>query len=286
MSSSFRQSVILGSEGAMGRWLGKVLAKNAIPFTGVDIKSGTNTFVADVLNAENDLHRLLEGADLIILAVPEDVAIKCVAQLSPHINSFALLVDCCSTKRDYVEAVSVTCVQQVLSLNPLFGPGVETSDRTLVTTTIKPGALTKKLVEILSGEVASVIELGASQHDEYMAMFQAGAHALILAFVTSIPDVRSALFPLPTAVLARLAARLLSLPAHVYWEIQAANPFAREARKKLIQTLVDLDSVVACKDRAAFDALFANGNRKLGSEAAPFAADCLELFATFNRGRQ
>ena len=65
------------------------------------------------------------------------------------------------------------------------------------------------------------------------------------AFITSASADGMIFDTPPNRVMRMLAARILSGEPHVYWKIQTSNPFAGEARRRLIAALQALDEICA-----------------------------------------
>lgn len=285
MYSSIQDPVIIGSRGALGTWFGDVLSKRGIRHVGVDLLGGDNIVAGDIERPDVLVDRLIAEATVVILAVPEHVAIRAAPTVGKKIKGRGLLVDCCSVKHGYVAAVSGIEHIEMLSLNPLFGPSLENSNRPVVTTTIRGGALTDIILKILKDEVGDLVEMDARKHDAYMSNAQAGVHALILAFLMcSVGKIEPSLSTPPASVFTRLAARMVSLSSHIYWEIQTCNPFANETRQALITALQNLDTIATRGDLVAFEQIFNLGNNALGSQVPRYADECVRLFELLNLG--
>ena len=82
----------------------------------------------------------------------------------------------------------------------------------------------------------------------------------------------------PNRVMRMLAARILSGESHVYWKIQTSNPFAGEARRRLIAALQALDEICTAGDDEGFARLLVGAREHLGRDTAELSDQCVKLF--------
>jgi len=95
-----------------------------------------------------------------------------------------------------------------------------------------------------------VVTVTADQHDRVSAASQALTHAAVIAFGAALAelDVDMAdldrMGPPPHTALLSLLARIASGTPEVYWDVQAANPYAPAARRALSRGVSQLANVV------------------------------------------
>ncbi len=274
----FERAIVAGAAGGMGRMFLDRLAAAGCQTMGVDISDADGVTPADVLDLSPDMRLALGAADLVILAVPDAIACRAAPDVARAMTAEATLVDCTSIKAPYVRAVGCAGICGLVSLNPLFGPGLAWPGRSVVVTELRPPRLPERLTGFLEGSGLQIIRLDAERHDRLAAEGQAQLHAAILAFIVSASAEGIVFDTPPNRVVRMLAARILSGEPHVYWEIQSSNPFAGEARRRLVAALGQLDEVCAAGDGEGFVRLLAGARDHLGSDPAELSNQCVKLF--------
>lgn len=278
--TGFSRAIVAGAGGGMGRMFLDRLRSAGCAAVGWDVRPGDGGTAADVLDPTGEMRAALAAADLVILAVPDQVACRAAPHLARAMDAGAMLVDCTSVKAPYAAAVGDAGDCGLVSVNPLFGPGLDWAGRSIVVTELRPPRRPERLTAFLEGAGLRIIRLDAARHDRLAAEAQAQLHAALLGFMAAAsPD--GMLFDTPPHRVTRmLAARILSGAPQVYWEIQTANPFAPEARRRLIAALQALDAICAAGDAEGFARLLDHARGNLGQDAGDLSAQCLRLFGT------
>lgn len=290
----FTSVVVLGGSGAMGSLFCSSLAGQAGRVTAVDLAqeprpgtAATAYLRADVLALDAEARRLLSAADVVILALPESVAIESVPAVRSAMRDDALLVDTLSVKSQIVDIMrEFESPLETLSINPMFGPSAGFAGQNLIAVKVAAGPRAERFVEILQSLGCRIAFRTAEEHDQAMAALQAATHAAILAFgmalekldydVTALADMSSP----PHRVLLALLARILGGEPEVYWDIQAHNRFAQGAREAVRQSAQDLSDMVASGGEAEFRARLERLRHLLGPDLAFLARKCSALFDT------
>ncbi|MFO1141719.1 MAG: prephenate dehydrogenase/arogenate dehydrogenase family protein [Amaricoccus sp.] len=266
----------------MGRMFLDRLVAAGVDAVGVDLRAGDGVTAADVLELSGEMRRLLGEVDLALLAVPDGVAARAAAGVARAMAPEAVLVDCTSVKAPYVEAVGDAGSCGLVSVNPLFGPGLDWTGRSVVVTELRRPLHPERLTGFLEASGLRIIRLDAERHDRLAAESQAQLHAAILGFAMSASADGMIFDTPPNRVMRMLAARILSGEPHVYWKIQTSNPFAGEARQRLIAALQSLDATCRADDREAFDRLLIEARDHLGGDAAELSDRCARLFGALD----
>lgn len=219
----------------------------------------------------------LEAADTVILAVPEPVATEALAVLAPMLRPDALLVETLSVKSRFGEALARLRPRfEVLGINPMFGPSLQMRGRAVAVIPYGAGERAGKFTELLSERGARLTELSADAHDQATVALQALPHLVMLAYTQAVRGLGvdleeiMELAPPPASALLALAARIASGNAHVYSEIQGANPHAAAGRASLADELDRLSE--ACTDPAALQAVLEEVGASLGGPREPLLA--------------
>jgi len=225
------------------------------------------------------------AADLLLLAVPEPVALRAVGALRPLLRPGALFADTLSVKtRIAAEVAQELPGVAAVSLNPMFAPSLGPEGRPIAAVTLSDGPAVGALCGLLTRAGARVVEVTAAEHDRITSVTQAATHAAVLAFGLAVADLGvdvatlRALAPPPHQTLLALLARIGSGATEVYWDIQAGNPQAPEARSALLRgarRLADVDG------EEQFEAVLGTLRDFLGDhDRTELATVCGRLFET------
>jgi prephenate dehydrogenase len=224
-------------------------------------------------------------ADIVVLAVPERVALAAVPAVAQHVRTGALLVDTLSVKTAVVAALAAHAAHaEAVSLNPMFAPDLGFDGRAVAAVVVRDGPRARALLDAVGRRGGRVAELGADEHDRVAAVTQALTHAVVLAFGLALDDLGVAVEDLgavaspPHVALLALLARIASGRPETYWDVQAGNPHARRARTALAAGLATLTDVADRGTGPDFAALLERARESLGQDCDPYALICEELF--------
>jgi len=304
MTGSLAKCVVVGGAGAVGRMFVELLTQAAASVTVIDSRVGAGVppqgpgdsgneagfaslgeaIAGDVTAPSNELCRALRAADLVLLAVPERVALAALAAVTAQMRDGALLAHTASVQLPLALAMRDTAQRlQALGLNPMFAPALGMRGRPVAAVVVNDGASVGELLGLVSQAGARVVPVDAETHDRVCAAGQALAHATVLSFALALTamdvDLRMmrALAPPPLATLLALVARIVSGAPTVYWEIQSENRYAAGARGALARGLEHLAQ--ATQDEAAFTSVMNRSRGFLGPELEPLSEYCAELFS-------
>lgn len=247
---------------------------------------GPDHVQGDITESSSQVRTLLGSVEAVVLAVPESVALAAIPVLSKSMAEQALLVDTLSVKSRFAAALqSSELCNSAVGINPMFAPTLDPSGRPIAAVTYRGGRPVDWFLSRMSeGWGASVVSLDAERHDRLTAVTQALTHAGILAFGLALAELGvdgrdlTALATPPHLMSLALLARVGGGVPEVYWDIQSANPFAREARLALTSALHTLVETVDHGTEHHFGALMARACSPLGDEQAPLAALCADIF--------
>jgi 4-amino-4-deoxyprephenate dehydrogenase len=240
----------------------------------------------DVERPSAALEQALAGCDAVVLALPEAAALGALAHVLGALAPGALLVDTLSVKGPFVGALRAAAAPvEALSLNPMFAPSVGFAGRPVLAVEVAPGPRSRALVALLRSWGARVVAVTEEEHDAATAALQAATHAALLGLGLGLArtgadlDALLALAPPPFVALLALLARIASASPETYWDVQAANPRAADARAALAAGLAQLDAAVAAGEPAAFEALIGELRALLGGHREPLAGVAATLVA-------
>ena len=216
--------VVAGGSGAVGSLFAERLRESGNDVVIVDRAvpgptHGVTRFVrGDISDPGAEVADVVRTADAVLLSVPEPVALVAIGRLVGTLRPDALIADTLSVKSTVVPA----------------------------------------LHDLIEQWGARVVTVTADQHDRVSAASQALTHAAVIAFGAALTELDvdiadlDRMGPPPHTALLSLLARIASGAPEVYWDVQAANPYAPAARRALSRGVSQLAGVVDDGDSAAF----------------------------------
>ncbi|RDI30985.1 prephenate dehydrogenase dimerization domain-containing protein [Lentzea flaviverrucosa] len=261
---------VIGGSGAVGSLFAERLRESG----EVEVLDLATGFDATAPDRELD-------ADVVVVALPEQVALDAVKALS--LEPGTLLVDTLSVKSGVVEAVRATGLEAV-SVNPMFAPSLPVRGRPIAAVVVRDGPRARDFLRLLGSWGARVVEVTAPEHDRLAAASQALTHAAVLGFGLGLAeldvdaDALTAVAPPPHRTLLALLARIAGGTPEVYWDVQAANPHAPQARAALANGMRRVADVVENGDEAAFADLLDELRGFLGDGLAHHRELCERIF--------
>lgn len=170
---------IIGGKGAMGGWFENFFKNAGYPVLISDI---------DTPISNEDLAVL---ADVLIISVPINQAIKVVESISPILMERQLLIDLCSLKQDIVEFMLESTCTEVVGMHPLFGPLTQSiAGQNII---LCPGRSSDGLdwiSRLLQTCGANVQLMDAVTHDRNMAIFQGLIHILSVSLCYTLRELK------------------------------------------------------------------------------------------------
>jgi len=258
--------VVAGGSGAVGSLFAERLQDSGNDVVVVDLAEpgpgyGVTRFVqGDISEPGAEVTDLVRAADAVLLSVPEPVALVAIDRLTGALRPDALIADTLSVKTTVVPALraAVMVSGEALSLNPMFAPSLGFAGHPVASVVVRNGWRGRALRGLIEQWGARVVTVTADQHDRLAAAAQALTHAAVIGFGAALAELDvdiadlDRMGPPPHTALLSLLARISSGAPEVYWDVQAANPYAPAARRALARGVSRLTSVVEDGDRAAF----------------------------------
>ncbi|KZF01174.1 MULTISPECIES: prephenate dehydrogenase dimerization domain-containing protein [unclassified Rhodococcus (in: high G+C Gram-positive bacteria)] len=277
--------IVVGGSGAVGRLMVDLLRGDGASVTVVDIHDGPDAFpvtVGDITAPDEQLAAVLARAATVILAVPESVALA--ADLSA-LRPDALLVETLSVKSGFSRHVQgARPIGAVMGINPMFAPSLGMAGRPVAAVVHRPGPPVDLFLEGISRWGGRVVLLDAARHDRLAAATQALTHASVLAFGLALAELDlpfddiDAVAPPPHATMLAVLARITGGEPEVYWDVQAGNPHAADARAALQRATQTVSETVDSGSEADFARLLTQAEAALGGNGDQYRALCAEMF--------
>lgn len=282
-----RSVVVAGGAGAVGtmladRWRGDGDMVHVLDATtGDDIRSPAPEATAR-----------MRDADVLVLAVPEDVALAAVGTVRSVLRPTALLVETLSVKTRFSAALAdIDPGGPTVGVNPMFAPSLGLPGRVVAVVVHHHGPGADRLLDDLARWGARTEVTTAERHDRLCASIQALTHATILSFGTALADLgvdaddTALLATPPFTAMSAMLARITGGTPEVYRDIQESNPCAPAAREALSRAVSRVSA--ACADGAGtgthgdageFAELLTRAGATLGTRANGYAELCARLF--------
>ena len=252
--------VVAGGSGAVGSLFAEHLQESGNDVVIVDRNTPgpahrvTRFVRGDISDPGAEVADVVRTADAVLLSVPEPVALVAVGRLVGTLRPDALIADTLSVKSTVVPALHAAAMiagdVEALSLNPMFAPSLGFAGHPVASVVVRDGQRGRALRDLIEQWGARVVTVTADQHDRVAAAAQALTHAAVIAFGAALTELDvdiadlDRMGPPPHTALLSLLARIASGAPEVYWDVQAANPYAPAARRALSRGVSRLEGVV------------------------------------------
>lgn len=229
--------VLLVGAGAMGRWLGHVLAEAdaSATLSVLDTDREQARETAERIDGDAVTTDAVPAADLVCIAVPIPAAEEAIETYSEH--AAEAMVDVTGTMAAPVAAMGEHAPNcERLSLHPLFAPENEPGNIPAVVDAAGP--ITDTVLDALRDRDNDVFETTVERHDEAMETVQARTHAAVLAFGLAAEDVPERFQTPISSELTALSEQVTGGESRVYADIQSAFDGAEdvaEAARRLAE---------------------------------------------------
>ena len=284
-----RHVTVVGGCGSIGRLLLPLWDIDGTRLVVVDRVVGTvpaTVIVGDITAPTPDVIEAVRDADIVVLALPESIALQAVSFVADNASPTALLVETLSVKSHIHQRIVREAPHlQSVGINPMFAPALGFSGRPVGAVVHHTGPAVAPFLHALTGCGARVVELSADEHDRRCAATQALTHAAVLTFGLALANLGVAGEELTTiatpphnAMLALLSRVAGGLPA-VYLDIQSGNPYAVDARKAFASAAAELSDVVDRGGEREFGELMTRAMSPLGDQGEAFRATCTRMIA-------
>ncbi|OZD07643.1 MULTISPECIES: prephenate dehydrogenase dimerization domain-containing protein [Nocardiaceae] len=280
-------AVVVGGRGAVGTLLAGLLVSDGLSVVTVDVDAtgdpqhGCDHVQGNIVDPDDTLRELLASTTVVVLAVPESVALA--AQV-PNSGRDILLVETLSVKSRFASSVEARWTQaSVLGINPMFAPSLGMDGRPVAAVVHRDGPRVGEFLARLETWGGLIVRVNADEHDRVAAATQALTHAAVLAFGSALasldvdPALVHALAPPPARTALALLARVTGGEPEVYWDVQSGNPHAVTARSALASAMSELNSVVEDGVVPDFEKFLDRAESGL-PDPAGYAALCAALF--------
>lgn len=251
-----RPVLLIGGAGRMGRWLADFLDTQGYQVTVADPGGAVDGF-----ESVDDWRELdVDDFYLTIVATPMRIANQVLCELAERAPE-GIVLDISSLKepvRPGLEALRDADVS-VTSIHPMFGPSTDLlSGSHVVFIDLGDRPAIDAARALFDNTMAHLVEMDLAEHDRAMAFVLGLSHALNIVFgdtlakdgqrAAHLDQISSTTFARQVSVAAEVARE----NPHLYYEIQALNPFTTEILEALRDSVDHLRQHVAAGDEEAF----------------------------------
>jgi chorismate mutase/prephenate dehydrogenase len=251
--SEGKHLLIIGGDGQMGRRFGEAFEARGHTIAVHEQRDGKLE------------PALVEKADVVMIAVPMERAVKVAMAAAPLVRPDALLCDINSLKADICTVFEQSCRGQALGTHPMFGPTVKSFRRQkVIVCPIRPGPLVQWFQEELGRMGCDLIEIDPHTHDHMMAVIQVLVHfrTLVMGEALRRSGIEIASSLRLTSPIYRLelafVGRLFTQDPALYAEIEMSNPYGRSVRSHFLDAARHMETIINDGNREDFDEAFRN----------------------------
>ncbi len=263
-----RKVTVIGGYGKLGRFFSQQLST-----AGHDVSILEHTDWGDA-------PRLLGEAELVLVCVPIERTLSVIQQAAPYLKADTALADITSIKIPIVQELLKHHGGPVLSLHPMFGPGVKSFlSQNVVVCPGRQEQAFQWILDLIESSGGKLIACTPEEHDRMMVAIQAIRHFTTFSLgvflaeegidISRSLDFSSPLYRLEIDIVSRLFAQDPGL----FVEIAIANDERRQAITRLADTYSRLAQLVENQDQLALKREFENTRTTFAQGASQAVAE-------------
>lgn len=252
-----QKAVVVGGAGRMGVWFTRFLQAHGFHVRRIDPKLDADE------SEEGRSH--LKDADLVLCATPPGRTADLYEQWV-HDLPGGVICDIASIKSPLLEPMGWLreAGASLASIHPMFGPETRSlRNEDVVVCDTGDEEATSLVESLFEHTTATIHHMPLEQHDHAMADLLGLAHATAIAFAASLPRNAYPVGSTTYTALEKVALAVVEENPEVYFEIQADNPHAASATRRLRRALDQIHRVVELRDQEAFQRLMQSGRERL-----------------------
>jgi prephenate dehydrogenase len=289
---------VVGGAGAVGELFVRLLEQVGADVCVIDTAAPAASNPArrfrsgDITEPTREVRAELAQADLVLLAVPERVALAAIGPVAQALKPGALLAETLSVKTRVTARLRTDAPHtEVIGLNPMFAPSLGIDNNPVVVVLTRAGPRSDELLGLLTTWGGRVVKMDAEHHDRVVTAVQVLTHAAVLAFGAALTELDldieelTAIASPPHATMLALLARIVSGTPEVYWDVQSANPHAPTARDALLHGARRLADHIDTGDETAFTETLRRTRGTLGGRLGDYQDICAQTFDLLRRSR-
>lgn len=193
---------------------------------------------------------LLEGERFVVIATPVAHLAKALQEIRPFLNNRHIVLDVGSVKTGPTAVMQEALGHEIpwVATHPLFGPTSlalgERPIRAVVCPNLQHPDAVARVIELYEALDCEVLEKDAEIHDKEMAESHALAYFVAKGFLDSGVTVNPPHSPPSAKAIGRTVDAVREDAAHLFASLHRENPYAKEARRRLLDSLLALDEAL------------------------------------------
>ncbi|MEH6582160.1 MAG: prephenate dehydrogenase/arogenate dehydrogenase family protein [Halioglobus sp.] len=287
-SSIENKALVVGGSGAVGSLFCDLLGEYHDTVVALDpqksvLSSGNKTHYVQGSLGEKKCVELIKQSRIVLLATPEAPTLAHINDIASLMTDKQCLIDTLSVKSRVCEILSNTkSVVEIVSINPMFGPSLGFDGQSLAYIPVRKGPIASQFLREIENAGTQTVECSAESHDRMTAATQATTHAAILVLGMAFsklnykPSTAKSIWTPPHQTMLAMLARILNADPEVYRDIQESNPYAREARDVLTESIGEFENTI--NSPVAFNELFRSLKELVGDDEESLARQAQEIF--------
>jgi len=251
---------IIGGAGKMGRWLTRYFLKHGYDVTISDIDRENAKHLAKSLGIRLAYSNLeaARSANLIAVCTPINTVSTVIEEIHADLNPSATVMEISSVKAPVITIMKKIAINgiRVLSVHPLFGPGVEDlSKERMALVPIHDAASEISFAERLFPQI-EIVPVDAEEHDRAMALTLSLTHFIniVLASILAEENVKELknLGGTTFTMQLLLSESIMTENPKLYASIQMNNPYTTRYLKKFLSKAYKLTRYISEKEEKKF----------------------------------
>lgn len=236
---------ILG-HGRFGRALAELVEE-----AGLNVRAYDPHVAVPEARRATSFDELVRGANIIFVSVPVGAMPEALKTMRPLLTSEQLVIDVGSVKVHPIEAMRATLGESIpwVGTHPLFGPvslaHAERPLRVVICPNAMHPAAAARARAIYERIGCWTLEQDPHAHDKAMAETHALAFFIAKGMLDAGVDPRVANAPPSFQAMARTIESVRGDAGHLFAAIHSENPYATDARRRLLDALTALDETIA-----------------------------------------
>jgi len=255
---------LIGGAGKMGRWLTRYFIQQGHNVTISDIDREKARRFAKSLGirlSENN-SEAARSADLVVICTPIDIVSIVIKEILAHLDQSMTVMEISSVKSPVIPVMREIASRgiHVLSVHPLFGPGVEDlSKERLALVPISDAASEISFAERLFPHIKIVV-VDAEEHDRAMALTLSLTHFIniVLASILAEENVKELknLGGTTFTMQLLLSESIMTENPKLYASIQMNNPYTVQYLQKFLSKARILMRHISEKEETKFSEIY------------------------------
>jgi prephenate dehydrogenase len=229
---------------------GRALA-DLVEEAGLEVRAFDPHVDVPVPRRAPSIEELIRLSDVVFVSVPVGAMPEVLTAMRPHLTPEQLVIDVGSVKVHPIEAMRTTFGESIpwVGTHPLFGPVSLAHAERPLRVVICPNPMhmgaTARARAIYERMGCWTLEQDAHAHDKAMAETHALAFFIAKGMLDAGVDPRVANAPPSFQAMARTIESVRGDAGHLFAAIHSENPYATDARRRLLDALTALDESIA-----------------------------------------